>query len=147
MWIPSCENEGRSAVSDSLWPQGLYSPWNFHVIILQWVAFPFSRGSSQPRDWTQVSRIAGRFLSHNGNSRTLEWVTYPFSSGSSWPRTQTGVSCIAGGFFTNWAIREALIADLNPVGSLTKAISENSLGLYNLCLPLSTIICLIYKEK
>ena len=28
--------------------------------ILEWVAFPFSRGSSQPRDRTQVSRIAGR---------------------------------------------------------------------------------------
>ena len=26
--------------------------------ILEWVAFPFSRGSSQPRDRTQVSRIA-----------------------------------------------------------------------------------------
>ena len=25
--------------------------------ILEWVAFPFSRGSSQPRDRTQVSRI------------------------------------------------------------------------------------------
>ena len=30
--------------------------------ILQWVAFPFSRGSSQPRDQTQVSCIAGRFF-------------------------------------------------------------------------------------
>ena len=30
--------------------------------ILEWVAFPFSRGSSQPRDRTQVSRIAGRFF-------------------------------------------------------------------------------------
>ena len=28
---------------------------------LEWVAFPFSRGSSQPRDGTQVSCIAGRF--------------------------------------------------------------------------------------
>ena len=28
--------------------------------ILEWVAIAFSRGSSQPRDWTQVSRIAGR---------------------------------------------------------------------------------------
>ena len=28
--------------------------------ILEWVAFPFSRGSSQPRDRTQVSSIAGR---------------------------------------------------------------------------------------
>ena len=30
--------------------------------ILEWVAFPFSRGSSQPRYQTQVSRIAGQFL-------------------------------------------------------------------------------------
>ena len=27
--------------------------------ILEWVAFPFSRGSSQARDRTQVSHIAG----------------------------------------------------------------------------------------
>ena len=27
--------------------------------ILEWVAFPFSRGSSQPRDRTQVSRVTG----------------------------------------------------------------------------------------
>ena len=30
--------------------------------ILKWVAVPFSRGSSQPRDGTQVSHIAGRFF-------------------------------------------------------------------------------------
>ena len=30
--------------------------------ILEWVAFPFSRGSSQPRDLTQVSHISGRFF-------------------------------------------------------------------------------------
>ena len=30
--------------------------------ILEWLAFPFSRESSQPRDQTQVSRIAGRFF-------------------------------------------------------------------------------------
>ena len=30
--------------------------------ILEWVAFPFSRGSSQPRDWAQVSGIAGEFF-------------------------------------------------------------------------------------
>ena len=29
---------------------------------VEWVAFSFSRGSSQPRDGTQVSRIAGRFF-------------------------------------------------------------------------------------
>ena len=31
-------------------------------IILEWAAFHFSRGSSQPRDPTQVSRIAGGFF-------------------------------------------------------------------------------------
>ena len=30
--------------------------------ILEWVAFPFSRGSSQSRDQTQVSLIAGKFI-------------------------------------------------------------------------------------
>ena len=30
--------------------------------ILEWVALPFSRGSSQPRDGTSVSCIAGGFL-------------------------------------------------------------------------------------
>ena len=29
---------------------------------LEWVAIPFSRGSSQCRDWTWVSHIAGRFF-------------------------------------------------------------------------------------
>ena len=32
--------------------------------ILEWVAFPFSRGSSQPRDWTQVFHIADRFFTN-----------------------------------------------------------------------------------
>ena len=32
--------------------------------ILEWVAFPFSRGSSQPRDQAQVSCIAGGFFTN-----------------------------------------------------------------------------------
>ena len=32
----------------------------FQARILEWVAIPFSRGSSRPRDRTQVSRIAAR---------------------------------------------------------------------------------------
>ena len=30
--------------------------------ILEWVAFPFFRGSSRPKDWTQVSCTKGRFF-------------------------------------------------------------------------------------
>ena len=32
------------------------------VRLLEWIAFPFSRGSSQPRDRSQVFRIAGGFF-------------------------------------------------------------------------------------
>ena len=47
-------------VSNSLRPQGLYTVHGiFQARILEWVAFPFSRGSSQPRDQTQVSCITG----------------------------------------------------------------------------------------
>ena len=36
--------------------------WIIQAIILEWVAFPFSRGSSQPRGQSQVSHIAGGFF-------------------------------------------------------------------------------------
>ena len=36
--------------------------WILQARILEWVASSFSRGSSWPRDWTQVFHIAGRFF-------------------------------------------------------------------------------------
>ena len=39
--------------------------------ILECVAFPFSRGSSRPRDWTQVSCIAGGFFTSWAVTSTL----------------------------------------------------------------------------
>ena len=36
----------------------------FQARILEWVAIPFSKGSSQSRDQTQISCIAGRFLTN-----------------------------------------------------------------------------------
>ena len=32
--------------------------------ILEWIAYPFSSGSSQPRNWTGVSWIAGEFFTN-----------------------------------------------------------------------------------
>ena len=43
-------------------------PWTIQSMelsmarVLDWAAIPFSRGSSQPRDQTQVSHITGRFF-------------------------------------------------------------------------------------
>ena len=55
----------HSVVSDSLRPMDCSPPSSsIHGIlqarILEWIAISFSRGSSQPRDQTQVSHIAGR---------------------------------------------------------------------------------------
>ena len=81
--------------------------------ILEWVAIPFSRGSSQPRDQTQVScimRLILSQLSHKGSPRILECVAYHLSRGSFQPNNWTRVSCIAGGFFTSWVTRASLVA-------------------------------------
>ena len=43
-------------------PPGFSVRGNLHARILAWIAIPFSRGSSPPRDWTPVSCIAGRFF-------------------------------------------------------------------------------------
>ena len=56
-------SESRSSVSDSLQPHGLYTVHGtLQARILEWVVMPSSRGSSQARDQTQVSCIAGRFF-------------------------------------------------------------------------------------
>ena len=40
--------------------------------ILEWVAFSFSRGSSQLRDQTQVSHIAGGFFTREAQENWSE---------------------------------------------------------------------------
>ena len=47
------------------WTIALQAPLSMGILrarILEWVAMPSSRGSSQSRDWTQVSSIGGRFF-------------------------------------------------------------------------------------
>ena len=83
-WAESQQN-GQSEVAQScptLWDPVDCSPpgSSIHGIpqarILEWVAISFSRGSPQPRDRTQVSRIAGRRFNlwatreaHNGQTQ------------------------------------------------------------------------------
>ena len=57
----------HSLLNDSLRPHGrqptrLLCPWDSPGKNMAWIALPFSRGSSQPRDLTRVSRIAGGLL-------------------------------------------------------------------------------------
>ena len=98
------KSESRSVMSDSLWPHGLYSPWNSpgqntgvgSLSLLQGI-FPIQGSNPGLPHYRQIIYQ----LSHKGSPRILEWVAYPFSSGSSRLRKWTGVSCIEGGFFTN----------------------------------------------
>ena len=64
----------------------------FQARILEWVAFPFSRGSSQPRSNPGLLHCRQILyqLSHKGSPKILDWLTYPFSRGSSPPRNWTG---------------------------------------------------------
>ena len=47
------------------WTVAHQAPLSMEILqarMLEWVAMPSSRGSSQPRDWTQVSHVAGGFF-------------------------------------------------------------------------------------
>ena len=87
----------------------LFSPMGYTVHgmlqarILQWVAFPFSRGSSQPRDLTQVSALQADSLPaepqgkpQNTGVGSLSFLQQIFPTQES-----NGVSGIAGRFFTS----------------------------------------------
>ena len=69
----------RSVVSESLRPVDCNLPgYPVHGIlqasILEWVAISVSRGSSQPRDQTQVSRIGGRCLNLWATIMSVKYV-------------------------------------------------------------------------
>ena len=110
----SCESASHSVMSDSLWPHGLYSPWNSSgqntgVGILFLLPGTFPTQGSNPG--LPHFRPILYQPSHMGSPRILEWIAYPFSSGSSQPRNWTRVSWSTSGFFTNWAIREAKLSN------------------------------------
>ena len=100
----------RSVLSDSLWPHGLYSPWNSpgqntgvgSLSLLQGISPTQELNPGLPH----CRQILYQLSKPEGQSKNTGMVAYPFSKGSSLPRNQTGISCIVGGFFTSWAIRE-----------------------------------------
>ena len=48
--------------------------------ILEWVAYPFLSGSSQPRNRTRVSCIAGRFFTNRAMREAFSYLKYYFTS-------------------------------------------------------------------
>ena len=87
------ENESHSVMSVSLWPHGLYSPWNSpgqntavgSLSLLQGIFSTHGLNPGLPHcRWILYQ------LSHQGSPRILEWAANPFSRGSSWPGTVPG---------------------------------------------------------
>ena len=80
------ESESRSVMCDSLRPHGLYSSWNSPGQNPGVGSHSLLQGIFQPRDQTQVSHIAGRFLSSwatrdvlipkNGDPDFSIWVVF-----------------------------------------------------------------------
>ena len=58
------------------WTVALQAPLSTGILqarVLEWVAMPSSRGSSQPRDQAQDSRIAGGFFTAWATSEAQEY--------------------------------------------------------------------------
>ena len=77
----------------------------FQAKILEWVAMPFSRGFFQPRDWTQVSCIAGRFFTSWATNLVVLWKP------NSW---HTFRAFEGGGINTNKSIYQDHTLSRNP---------------------------------
>ena len=105
--IAQSESESPSVVSDSVQLHGHTVHGILQARILEWVAFPFSRGI---------------FLTQRSNpgielgSPTLQADSLPAQPLGKRKNTRVGslslssrVSCIAGGFFTSWATKESQI--------------------------------------
>ena len=89
-----------------------------HTRILEWVAFPFSRGSFQPRDRTQVSCIASRLFTswatreahvkNNQNNKRHHCVSEHCLTSNIWTPFDVWIcSFLVGGngmrYFLSWA--------------------------------------------
>ena len=95
--------------------------------ILEWIAIPFSRGSSWPMEWTQVSCTVGRLFNiwatskaHGGvrvkeNHREMKTVFFPYTVSQEWSIYMASVHSIWGGSRRDavrlqgkWAVRAGL---------------------------------------
>ena len=74
------------------------TPWTtahgiLQARILEWVGFPFSRGSSQPRDQTQVTSIVGRIFTSWATGEAQELLVQFSSVTQSCPTLSDPMNC------------------------------------------------------
>ena len=110
---------------------------------LEWVTFLFSRGSSQPRDWTQVSRTAGGFSTswapRKAHNRVL-WSQIENDKAATWRRDIILVGgepwrkCLSKEVVfevkSAWWVRIQFVHDLEELCSLENRRCRTSLECY-----------------
>ena len=73
-WLTRAESLSRVQLYGTPWTVTQQAPLSMGILqarILEWVAFPSSRGSSWPRNWTGVSCIAGGFFTSWAAKETI----------------------------------------------------------------------------
>ena len=95
------ESISHSVVSNSLWPHDLKStrllcPWILQARLLEWAAISFSRGSSWPRNQTQVSCISGRFFTVWATREALSLFIYGVVRMQDWKTITLAPSPVKG---------------------------------------------------
>ena len=112
----------------------------FQERILQWVAIPFSKGSSWLRDRTQVSCIAGRLFTVWATREPWELTSTPRhgNAWALWPREWSGRRTISQeilqldlscGFWTHPAWHEKYSHSLLPISYPKKRVSIRTIHL------------------
>ena len=77
-----------------------------HARILEWVAILFSKGSSQPRDWTQASPLQANSLPSEPPQKPRLFIISPFSLRVLWFHFSIAMFCSFikfKAFFANWS--------------------------------------------
>ena len=110
-----CTTQFHMQFFGTLWSVCSWSGLSVHGISqarkLEWVAIPFSRGSSPPRDWTWVSYITNGFF-------TI-WATREAPDGKPWMGGEaslilSGWSLLRGGQHGDWSPHSSLALTSSP---------------------------------
>ena len=108
--------------------------------ILEWVIIPFSWGSSQPRDWTQISYNAGRLFDIQATRETPEYVMGENGNNGSWKHVfmfykHTGSICLpitsrASLYLERSPLQQLGACPANHIGTLKPKNQPRVIGWY-----------------
>ena len=91
--------------------------------ILEWVAFPFSRGFSQPRDQTQVSLTAGGFITSWATREAHRHEGWTIKKTEHWKIDAFSLWCCRRLLRVPWTVRtstQSILREINPEYSLER---------------------------